>query len=196
MRNKILISLALILFGMLIPTVAYLAVQSNHTKSELDKLTEYLRHRQSYSTNVNYELILDCIHKYAAMFELDPETVKAVCIRESDMCPTLVNHNKPRLEGKNIDLGIMQVNVYYWGDAICEMDRFRGVMKDKRNVELIKKVLFDVDHNIFLGCFILKVKMLEANGSIYRAIAWYNGRKDSSYYYAEDVLKIADELRR
>jgi len=173
----------------------YLVDKNVLVSNEIRSITNYCVDHKIYSKKIDYNTINKTIKYYSSLFEIDYYIVTAICIRESEFNRYAVNTNIENRTGKNIDIGLFQINMYYWGDVITELDRMKVHFKNKKSIELIKNVLFDIDHNVFMGCFILKNKIIENDGNIYRAIARYNGSVKSSFDYSEDVLKIANELR-
>ena len=184
----------LISFGISVYFIEDEFIRPLFDKTEINQLINYCKHEGIYSKNRDYEKIVKTIHKYSELFELDSYIVKGICIRESECYQYSVNTNR-HSKGFTLDIGVMQVNLYYWGDCIQEMDRMKKVLKNTNSLSAIRDVMFDIDHNIYMGCFILKSKLIEQKGNLYMAIARYNGSKDICLLYAQDVIRIANELK-
>ena len=102
--------------------------------------------------------ILRKVHQLATRAELAPELVLAVIDVES-------NFDRFAISSAGA-LGLMQV-MPFWVDELGYQD---------------KNVLFDINHNILMGCYILKHYLDMENGDMIRGLARYNGSRGKRWY--------------
>ena len=111
--------------------------------------------------------ILRVVHQEATRAELPPELVLAVIDVESNFDRYAISYASA--------LGLMQV-MPFWVDELGYDDQ---------------NVLFDIRHNILIGCHILKHYLDMENGDLIRGLARYNGSRGQRWYGD----RVLDRLR-
>ncbi len=131
-------------------------------------LTDMSTRLEGKVTDVDERLhILRVVHQEATRAELPPELVLAVIDVESNFDRYAISYASA--------LGLMQV-MPFWVDELGYDDQ---------------NVLFDIRHNILIGCHILKHYLDMENGDLIRGLARYNGSRGQRWYGD----RVLDRLR-
>jgi len=110
------------------------------------------------------------IRKWAVEHELDPVFIASMIHRES--------HFKEDSVSKANAIGLCQIIAKWHMDKI-----------NKLNIK--KENLFDVNHNINIGCQIIKEYLKKSNGDYKLALLRYNGAKtNKENQYVRDILEM------
>jgi soluble lytic murein transglycosylase-like protein len=131
-------------------------------------LTDMSNRLERQVPNVDERLeILRIVHQQATTAGLPPELVLAVIDVESNFDHYAISSASA--------LGLMQV-MPFWVDELGYDD---------------KNILFDIRHNILIGCQILKHYLDMENGDLIQGLARYNGSRGKRWYGD----RVLDRLR-
>lgn len=135
--------------------------------------------------NDNYS---DIIEKYASMYNLDANLIKAIATQERG------EHSDVIDDGGAI--GLMQIQVLVWNDKDINVYNYETNSEEKIHITLDK--LKDVDFNIKVGCAIFQNYLNQMNGNVIAAIQSYNmgpgSVKKIISTYASATGKTYDEV--
>lgn len=151
-------------------------------------LENYCKKAGIYRKSINYEKIYHDIKQIAGWYDLDKNLVFAIAISESELNHNVVNTNTRNDCGKNIDIGMMQINLMSWEHQITDIEKLKGLIEDDQKRTRVMDILFDPAYNICVGCFVLKTKIREAKGNIYDGVRRYNGAGPKAELYAKKVM--------
>ena len=118
----------------------------------------------------DFSLVLDSAYKKSLQYGFHPDLVLSIINVESGFNPKAVSFRGA--------YGLMQVNLFVW----------------KKELNIDKKRIFDIDYNIDLGLKILKRYLIEAKGNLKRALHLYNnGYKYNNTSYVKKIKsKLSD----
>lgn len=163
-------------------------------RNDAVKIVELCKTRKIYRSKYPYTEICYWVRKWSALFDLDRKLVYAVITRESEWNPGAKNVNYTTW-GRTEDRGCMQVN-QVWDSVIVSdavMSRmFGGDTNRRRRVE---EFIYDIRHNIFVGCYILRDRLTN-NKTLRAGIIRYNGAGYYAELYADAVLDIYHDIAR
>ncbi len=142
--------------------------KQNSNKEFSTIVISFLKEKNFYDKNKDYDKILSLIYINAIKFKLDPYLVFSICFVESSLYEKKVGKNS----NGTIDVGLMQINSVH---------------------NIPKEVLFNSESNIVVGCKILSEKIRKHN--IYKAIKYYNGDGGKADKYSQRVLDLYYSLK-
>lgn len=138
------------------------------------------------STTNNTTQAIFWAKKHAKEFNVDYKLVLAIVIQESHL------NRKARGINKNgtIDYGLGQINTC-WRDVLMS-DTVLYTMTDgnTNDINKIEDFIFNIEHNLWATCFVLKEKMAYNGQSLIRGVRGYNGYGYKAEQYADTVLRI------
>lgn len=196
MITKNIIVIAAMLVGLLLGFGVCEAINSDPigwmtARAESQKVINVCRTRGIYNRRFPYAEAVYYVRKHAAMFDLDRKLVYAVIIKESEFNPTAKNINW----NSTADRGLMQVNEC-WNDVIMSDSMLQTMFRNDTNrIRSVEDFIYDIQHNIFIGCFILKEK-LALNKGLMVGVARYNGSGYAADKYASSVIDIYGEISK
>lgn len=123
--------------------------------------------------------ILQAVHREATRTGLPPELVLSVIEVESRFDNYAISYASA--------LGLMQI-MPFWLDEIKKLDAYKNLVDAGR----LNDNLFDIDTNIWFGCTILKHYLQVEKGSLWKALARYNGSVGKNWYPAR-VFRARDK---
>lgn len=143
---------------------------SNITLPQQTNLTKFIQNKQPKIDPTTAKEIAIAVEKYAEEFNFPPELIICIIARESSFRPILTSSADCK--------GLMQIN-----------EKFHKEKLRKLNIK--SDQIFHIDHNIHLGCMILR-EYYNKTKTISGALTKYVGGNHKTYKY--DILSDFTDL--